>query len=179
MITSANGPATDQKRKLANASPWLAYPGRGSPAAIARAAASGGAGRAGDSPSSTTGTTTANATPATSIDAEASPRASASHTSAGATVKPATLAPFSARLIAMPRRASNHSAKVAAMAATDEPDQPTPITRKPSTICHGAVAWPATTAPTARHAAPAGSTTCGPTRCSTSGTRVISPAPTR
>jgi hypothetical protein len=44
-------------------------------------------------------------------------------------VKPAALAPFSARLIARPRRRSNHSANVLVIAVLEVVAQPAAITR--------------------------------------------------
>jgi hypothetical protein len=128
---------------------------------------------------STTGSTIASPTSATAGTATVKPIEWLSATSSGAMVKPAALAPFSARLIARPRRRSNHSDSVVAMATVVVPAQPAAIGTTQTNICQGALTLLSSTAPMPRISAPPPSTTRGPNRSMARCTRVIRQAPVR
>jgi hypothetical protein len=113
------------------------------------------------------------------VPAKAMPWRSDSQTKAGARVKPAALAPFSARDMAMPRRVSNHSAMTVERAGTEVQAQPRARIRKPSTRCQGAVALAAMVAPSESATLPPRSTVRGPKRWTQSGARARATAPTR
>ena len=107
-------------------------------------------------------------------DAQADANGSAA-TSSGATVKPAALAPFSARLIARPRRRSNHKRPVVAMVTVVVPAQPAAIGTTQTNICHGAVTWLSSIGAHAEaHGTPPPSTIRGPSSSIARCTRVIS-----
>jgi hypothetical protein len=75
-----------------------------------------------------TGSKASSAPPTSTQTARDTPIAWLRPTSAGATVSPPTLAPFSASLIANPRRRSNRCARITAMAVVEVQAQPTPVT---------------------------------------------------
>ena len=117
---SANGNATDQKCQPRKASPAPKAASPGEADAVPWRPEAG-------KPNMASGSTSSSIPRAANGTANPTPRRWDSAKRAGATVKPAALAPLSARDMASPRWRSKYSASVVAIAVDVQPAQPNPI----------------------------------------------------
>ncbi len=128
---------------------------------------------------STIGTSVTSITTATAVSAPENPNVLMAATSTGTPAMPPKLAPFSARLIAMPRLRSNQSPSVLVMTPRLVPAQPNASTASATNNCHGEVAWPISTAAVASAQMPASRQLRGPKPRIASLMKVTSSAPNR
>ena len=117
VMASANGADTLQKCRLLSAEALVHFGGAsGALGASSATLLSAGCGKGALSTVSASGTASTRMTAAPTSMAAAKPAAPARNTSAGTMAMPLKLAPFSARLMASPRRSLNHRPRITLMA---------------------------------------------------------------